>query len=145
MEITNMWEHVKLPRTQNDGQGDFISRATAKDCSTPVIVRPEFGPESEVRNILRKYGAVPMTARQPNYTTTDFDTDLTTAITKIKRANDAFDALPQKHRDKFQTPASLWQHYVQGQLFDDREPDEKTILDKATATGDNTDTSNKDA
>lgn len=113
-------------RQQGDNKGDEASRATRKDCSLPIMVRPEFGPETQIKNILRKYGALPLPTRQPQYTETNFDEDLTTALSKIERARRAFDELPKKHKDRFPNPEALWKHYHSGQPFDDREPETKT-------------------
>lgn len=84
---------------------------TTIDCSQPIIVRPEFAPDTDVKTILRRHGAIPPLTREPTYTETDFDADLTTALAQLKRAHEAFEALPQKHRDKFKSADQLWNRY----------------------------------
>lgn len=103
-------------RTHNDGKGDEISKATAFDFSHPVIVRPEFGPDTDIRTILRRHGALPMATRTPLYTETDYDIDLTTALGQIQRAKQAFHELPAKHREKFKNPEDLYRAWQSGEL-----------------------------
>lgn len=103
-------------------------RATI-DCSQPIIVRPEFGPDTDIKTILRRHGGLPAPTRQPVYTETDFDADLTSALAQMKRAHEAFEALPKKHREKFQTADELWQRYRTDNLRQDAEaekPPEQT-------------------
>lgn len=108
-------------RQQGDGKGDEASKASTIDCSQPVITRQEFGPDTDVKTILRRHGGLPAAARQPQYTETDYDRDLTSALDQLKRAHAAFEALPQKHRDKFKTADQLWQRYRQDNLRQDYE------------------------
>lgn len=109
-------------RHQGDGKGDTASNATVKDFSEPVMVRAEYGPESQVKNILKKYGALPIPQREPHFTETDFDTDLTTALHRIKKADEAFAKLPLKHREKYPSASALWQAWKENRLI----PDEPT-------------------
>lgn len=110
-----------MHRHQADGLGDKISRQNTIDASSPEVVRAEFGPESDVKNILKRYGVLPQQQRQPFYTETDFDTDLQTAIIKIERVNDAFNKLPKKHREKYPTVDDLWYAYQTGTITDEPE------------------------
>lgn len=63
---------------------------STKDCSLPIVVRPEFGPESDTRTILQRYGGIPIRRNAPQqFTETDHSLDLTThyqRIDEIKRA-----------------------------------------------------------
>lgn len=126
-------------RRQGDGLGDEASKNTSKDFSQPVIVRPEFGPETDIKTILRRHGlgvtldATKVQRGPPEYTETNYDIDLTRALSQLKRAHAAFEALPQKHKDKFQTADELWNHYRDGNLQEEN-------LDKQPPTGDITPT-----
>lgn len=114
-------------RYQGDGLNDEVSEATAKDCSHPIIVRPEFAPEADIKNILKKYGALPIRSTQPRFTETDYDADLTTALSRIERANKAFHALPTREREKYGSAAGLWQAYIEGKITEDTGQNEKTL------------------
>jgi len=98
-------------RHQGDGKGDAVSSAGQRDFSSPKVVRPEFGPETDIKTILRRHGGIPAPTRQPVFTETDYSEDLTSAIGKLKTAHEAFDALPEKHRKKFKNAAELWRRY----------------------------------
>lgn len=106
-------------RQHGDGLNDEASNAVRKDCSEPVMVRPEYAPDTDVRTILRRHGGLPAPTRQPQYTETDYDIDLTKALTKIKRARDAFDTLPQAARDKYKTADNLWDAYRRDEIRDE--------------------------
>lgn len=99
-----------------------VALATRFDFSEPVVVRAEFGPDSEVKNIIRKYGGplqqlssaagshhatFAATGRMPLFTDTDYDIDLQQAVTKIRAAEEAFDRLPRKTRERYGSPAGL--------------------------------------
>lgn len=115
-------------RQQGDGLGDAASKATRIDCSHPIKVRPEFGPDTDIKTILRRHGAIPAATRQPVYTETNYDTDLTKALDQLKRAHAAFEALPKKHREKFQTADQLWQRYRTDNLRQDAETEQTPAL-----------------
>lgn len=106
-------------RRQYDGKGDDIAKRSRLDCSTPVVVRPEFGPDTDVKTILRRHGAL-VSNKTPIYTENDFDQDLTTALDHIKKAQMAFLKLPKDQRDRFQSPEQLWAAYQNGDLDKDQ-------------------------
>lgn len=106
-------------RSQNDGKGDAASKATRKDASLPIMVRPEFGPDTDIQTILRRHGAVPEPTRIPRYEETDTDLDLDRALAQIRRAEDSFYKLPKKHREKYGTPAKFWEAYKNDRIKDD--------------------------
>lgn len=103
-------------RHQGDDQQEAVSKASRKDCSIPVLVRPEFGPETDVKTILARHGAIPAPNRTPTFTQTDYDLDLTRALGKIRRAHDAFDELPREKRQKFRSADELWRAYLNDEL-----------------------------
>lgn len=111
-------------RQQGDGLGDAASKACRKDFSQPSIVRAEFGPETHVKAILKRHGAIPAPAREPIYTQTDYDVDLTKAIQKLKQAHAAYEQLPKKHREKFKTADELWHRYRTDNLRQDAETEQ---------------------
>lgn len=104
-------------RHQNDGRNDHASKLSQLDLSLPVKVRAEFGPETEVKNIIKRYGGAPM-QRQPQFTETDHDLDLSRALSQIERAHNAFNRLELKHRQKYKSPYELWMAYYRGEMED---------------------------
>lgn len=111
-------------RTQNDGASETASDAARIDCSTPKLVRPEFGPDTDIRTILRRHTGIPTARREPIYTETDHAIDLQQAITNLRRAHAAFEALPQKYRDKYHSADELWRAHKHG--FTEDFPNENT-------------------
>lgn len=106
----------------DDDAQQEVAEATRFDFSQPVIVRAEFGPDSEVKNIIRKYGGplqqlssaagshhatFAATGRMPLFTETDYDLDLQQAVTKVRAAQEAFDRLPRKTRERYGSPEGL--------------------------------------
>lgn len=123
-------------RTQGNYDRGEASKASQIDCSHPIKVRPEFGPETDVKTILRRHNVGPLTTRQADYTETDFDKDLTVALADLKRAHDAFEQLPMKHRTRFKSADELWRHYRAGNLAQDAAAEalaEKAAVDSQAA------------
>lgn len=79
------------------------------DFSQPQIVRPEFGPTTDIKTILRRHGGIPPATRQPIYTETDYSADLTTALRAVEQAHLAFDALTPEQKKRYRSPTELWE------------------------------------
>lgn len=127
---------MKFRQQYDDKAQQTIADETVYDFSSPTIVRPEFGPDSEIPNILRKYGAplaqlsaaagshhatFAATGRMPLFTETDYDMDLQTAVTKVRAAQEAFDKLPKKTRERYGSPEGL-QHADRNGYIPDEAP-----------------------
>lgn len=118
-------------RTQGNYNGDEASRACRQDFSQPVIVRQEFGPQSDIKTIIARHGGYPPPPRPAQFTETDYNKDLAVALAELKRAHAAFEELPKKYKEQFQTADELWHAYRTGAL------NEKPAVDKATTKNHN--------
>lgn len=97
-------------RTQPDTWASSWSEATGLDCSDkPDMTRQEFRAETDVNQIMSRYGAnAPM--RERIYGTVDFDGDLQQALGAVQIAQDAIRKLPASLRAKYAT----WEDLLTG-------------------------------
>lgn len=86
-----------------------------QDFSQPQLVRPEFGPESDVNRILTRHGGM-IPTRQPKYTETNYDLDLGAAIEQIRIAHGAYNDLSPEVKKQYHTAQDFWQAYLRGEL-----------------------------
>lgn len=97
-------------RTQADGDQEHYSLLTALDCSThPAITRQEFRDETDVNNILARYG-VDGLRRPIQYSEVDYDMDLQQSLEAIREAERAVNRLPEALRTKYTT----WERLLDG-------------------------------
>lgn len=59
---------------------------------------------------------LPRAAREPRYGTTDYTQDLAGALEQIKKAHQAFYAIPLEDRENLKTPAELLVAHHRGKL-----------------------------
>lgn len=97
-------------RTQTDGLNEQMSYETGLDCSAlPDLARQEFKAETDVNNILARYG-IDGVKRQPEYGEVDFNLDLQTSLESIREAERALRKLPTELRGKYST----WERLLDG-------------------------------
>lgn len=102
-------------RQQHDGMQDAYSDEAAIDCTTkPDLARQEFKTESDVNNILNRFG-VPI-ANGTFGTEVDYTIDLQHALGAITDARRAHRNLPENLREKYPTWQSLLNALESGSL-----------------------------
>lgn len=107
-------------RFQGDNRNDEASEAATRDTGTERLVRPEFGPETDIRSILRRHGALPVAPRQPITGEADYNLELPEALDIMSRASHAYRSLPAEQRRKYRSAQDLWNAYVTGKLVDEK-------------------------
>lgn len=90
-------------RHQNDGLQDEASAAASIDFTgTDSLVRAEFKEESDINNILTRYGVNPQNLRQMTYgAEVDERLDLQTALFAIEQAKSITGYVPDELRSKY--------------------------------------------
>lgn len=68
---------------------------------------------------------LPPSGREPRYGTTDYTQDLAGALEQIKKAHEAFYAIPLEERENLKTPAELLVAHHLGKLKRARTSEEK--------------------
>lgn len=97
-------------RTQVDGLNDEYSIMTALDCSDlPDLARQEFKAETDVNNILARYG-IDGIKQGPTYSEVDYNMDLQEALESIREAERAIAKLPADLYVKYPT----WEELLTG-------------------------------
>lgn len=110
---------MKTTRRQSDvwKGSDTYTRSGGLDCTASRdTVRPEFGYEADINNIMKHFGVGRFTTAQPNFTSTDWGVDLQQAMHTIVHAHEAHAKLPKELRDKYPTYADLVKAAETGEL-----------------------------
>lgn len=126
-------------RTQVDGLNELYSYETALDCSDkPDMARQEFKAETDVNNILARYGVNgPM--REPQYGEVDYNLDLQQSLEAIREAERAVAKLPETLQGKYSTWERLLDGAYNGEFkmdlatYYEQKAAEKAALDAAAA------------
>lgn len=126
-------------RTQADGLNEDYSWETALDCSDlPDMTRQEFKAETDVNNILSRYG-VDGIRRTPEYAEIDYTMDLQQSLGAIAEAERAIAKLPADLYVKYPTWEQLLAGAFNGQFKTDltayyeAKAAEKAVADAAAA------------
>lgn len=116
----------KAIRSQADDDQDIWSANTGIDCSDAEdMARQEFKEETDINNILRRFGLNGFLNNDGRYTDTDYTIDLQSALTTISDARQTFEDLPANIREKYPTMPKLVNALENG-TFD------KALLNPAT-------------
>lgn len=98
-------------RTQIDGLNELVSIDTGLDCSDkPDVTRQEFKAETDVNNILARYGVEGIAKREPIYSEIDYNMDLQSSLEAIREAEAAIAKLPADLYVKYPT----WEQLLSG-------------------------------
>lgn len=116
-------------RTQVDGLNEQYSYDTALDCSDlPDMARQEFKEETDVNNILARYG-VDGIKRPPEYAEVDYTADLQQSLEAIREAQRSIAKLPAELRGKYST----WERLLDGAFNGEFKEDLATYYEEKAA------------
>lgn len=126
-------------RTQIDGLNEEYSFSTGLDCSVlPDMTRQEFKAETDVNQILARYG-VDGIQRRPEYAEVDYNMDLQQALDSITQTERALAKLPPELLEKYGTwermLAGAYNGSVKADLvaYYEKQASDKAALDAAAA------------
>lgn len=98
-------------RTQVDSEFEAYSLRTGIDFSDAKdLARQEFKAETDVNQLLGRFGVGALGQRQQIFTETDFGLDLQTALEAVEMSRQAHRQLPRELREKYPT----WQALLNG-------------------------------
>lgn len=97
------YNYAPAVRSQADNLGDMMSAETALDTGSESDVRPEYGPEQDINNILKRHG-VDLVERPIKYgEVVDYTLDLQKAMMATEAAANAHQTIPPELRTKYPT------------------------------------------
>lgn len=102
-------------QVETDAEREYYGQLTC--ISSPEgedKARQEFKKESDINELLRRFGAVPP-PRIPGGEW-DFDTDLASAFDSVRRVRDGYRTLPAELREMYRTPQDLIQAILAGEV-----------------------------
>lgn len=111
--------YARSVRSQADNLGDYYSDLTGTVNTEDSLVRPEFGPETDINNILKNHGI--QTQQRPiKYgEEVDYTLDLQQAMTATERASEAHRTIPEELRQKYPKYQDWLNAINSGQYFAD--------------------------
>lgn len=125
-------------RAQNDTLSDQVSIETGLDTGTDTPVRVEYGPETDINTLLRRFN-IDQQGRPFQFQEVDYNMDLQSAHLAVEAAQSATQTVPPELRHKYPT----WAHVLNGaengeyardlQALDDKKTAEKAAADTAAA------------